>query len=101
MTARSRLAPPSVAPGDLAVLLVAPVGPVFYRTFEHGLAAAWHSVTTPSAVHAFWLTIELVAIAVPLNTIFGVVMAIAIVRGRFRGRALVSALVDLPLALSP
>jgi sulfate transport system permease protein len=38
---------------------------------------------------------------VPLNTIFGVVMAIALVRGRWRGRSIVSALIDLPLALSP
>ena len=61
----------AAALGYLAILLVAPVGFVFYRTFEHGIAAAWHSVTTPEAQHAFWLTIELVAIAVPLNTIFG------------------------------
>ena len=101
MTRRSRLALRSAALGYLALVLVAPVGLVFYRTFEHGLAAAWHSVTTPSAIHAFWLTVELVAIAVPLNTIFGVMMAIAIVRHRFRGRGLVSALIDLPFAVSP
>ena len=101
MTRRSRLAFRSAALGYLALILVAPVGLVFYRTFEHGFAAAWHSVTTPSAIHAFWLTVELVAIAVPLNTIFGVMMAIAIVRHRFRGRGLVSALIDLPFAVSP
>jgi len=101
MTRRSQLALRSAALGYLALILVAPVGLVFYRTFEHGFAAAWHSVTTPSAIHAFWLTVELVAIAVPLNTIFGVMMAIAIVRHRFRGRGLVSALIDLPFAVSP
>ena len=101
MRTRNRLALRTVALGYLAVLLVVPVGFVFYRTFEHGASAAWHAVTTPSATHAFWLTIELVAIAVPLNTIFGVVMAIALVRGRFRGRSIVGPLVDLPLALSP
>ena len=101
MTRRSRLALRSAALGYLALILVAPVGLVFYRTFEHGFAAAWHSVTTPSAIHAFWLTVELVAIAVPLNTIFGVMMAIAIARHRFRGRGLVSALIDLPFAVSP
>ena len=101
MRSRNRLALRTIALGYLAVLLLVPVGFVFYRTFEHGVSAAWHAVTTPSATHAFWLTIELVAIAVPLNTIFGVVMAIALVRGRFRGRSVVGALVDLPLALSP
>jgi sulfate transport system permease protein len=91
----------AAALGYLAILLVAPVGFVFYRTFEHGIAAAWHSVTTPEAQHAFWLTIELVAIAVPLNTIFGIVMALALVRSRWRGRGLVNSLIDLPFAISP
>jgi sulfate transport system permease protein len=91
----------AIALGYLAILLVLPVGFVFYKTFEHGLGAAWDSVTTPDAQNAFWLTIEMVAIAVPLNTIFGVVAAIAIVRHRFRGRALFNALLDLPFAISP
>jgi sulfate transport system permease protein len=98
---KSRLALRTVALGYLAILLVVPVGLVFYRTFEHGVGAAFHAITTPPAQHAFWLTIELVAIAVPLNTIFGVIMSIALVRHRFPARGIVSALVDLPLALSP
>jgi sulfate transport system permease protein len=97
----NRLGLRTLALGYLAILLVVPVGFVFYRTFEHGVGAAFDAATTPSAIHAFWLTIELVAIAVPLNTIFGVIMAIALVRGRWRGRSIVSALIDLPLALSP
>jgi sulfate transport system permease protein len=99
--AGSKYALRAIALGYLALLLVAPVGFVFYRTFEHGVAAAWNSVTTPAAEHAFWLTIKLVAIAVPLNTIFGVVMALALVRTKFRGRGLVNALIDLPFAISP
>jgi sulfate/thiosulfate transport system permease protein len=87
--------------GYLAVLLIAPVGLVFWRTFEHGLGPAWDSVTTPEAQHALKLTLEIAAIAVPANTIFGVVAAVAIVRHRFYAAGLVNALVDLPLALSP
>jgi sulfate/thiosulfate transport system permease protein len=87
--------------GYLAVLLAAPVGFIFYRTFEHGIGAAWESITTPEAQHAFWLTLELVAIAVPLNTIFGVVMALSLVRSKWRGRGLVNSLIDLPFAISP
>jgi sulfate transport system permease protein len=98
---RGRYALRSVALGYLALLLVLPVGFVFYKTFEHGVAHAWEAVTTPEAVHAFWLTIELVAIAVPLNTLFGVVAALAIARHRFRGRGLFNALLDLPFAVSP
>jgi sulfate/thiosulfate transport system permease protein len=87
--------------GYLAVLLVAPVGYVFWKTFEHGVAPAWHAVTTPDAVHALKVTLILTAIAVPANTIFGVLSGIAIVRHRFRGAGIFNAVVDLPLALSP
>src|SRR4051794_19368573 len=98
---RGRLTLRTIALGYLALLLLLPVGLVFYKTFEHGLGAAWDSVTTPDAQKAFWLTIQLVAIAVPLNTIFGIVAALAIVRQKWRGRGLFNALIDLPFAVSP
>src|SRR5881296_2438452 len=85
----------------LALLLVAPVGYVFWKTFQHGFSPAWDAVTTPEAVHALKVTIILTAIAVPANTIFGVLAALAIVRHRFRGAGIFNAVVDLPLALSP
>jgi sulfate/thiosulfate transport system permease protein len=85
----------------LAVLLIAPVGLVFYRTFEHGFWPAWHAVTSPDAVHALKLTLVAGLIAVVGNTIFGVLCALAIVRYRVPGFGIVNALVDLPLALSP
>jgi sulfate/thiosulfate transport system permease protein len=87
--------------GYLAVLLVAPVGYVFWRTFEHGVGPAWDAVTTPDALHALKVTLILTAIAVPANTIFGVLCALAIVRHRYPGAGIVNAVVDLPLALSP
>lgn len=87
--------------GYLAVLLVAPVGYVFWKTFEHGVTPAWDAVTTPDAVHALKVTLILAAIAVPANTIFGVLSALAIVRHRFPGAGIFNAVVDLPLALSP
>ena len=90
-----------VAVGYLAALLLVPVGLVFWRTFEPGVGAVWDSVTTPAAIHAFWLTVTVAAIAVPLNAVFGVLAALTLVRGRFRGRALLDALIDLPFAVSP
>jgi sulfate/thiosulfate transport system permease protein len=87
--------------GYLAVLLLVPVGLVFYRTFQHGVTPVWQSISTPAAVHAFWLTIEIALIAVPLNTIFGVIAALALVRGDFRGKAVLDAVISLPFALSP
>jgi sulfate transport system permease protein len=87
--------------GYLAFLLLIPVGMVFYRTFEDGFRPAWDSVTAPNALHALWLTLAIAAMTVVCNTVFGVALALALVRGRFRGRGLVNAVVDLPLALSP
>ncbi|HEX6490464.1 MAG TPA: sulfate ABC transporter permease subunit [Gaiellaceae bacterium] len=87
--------------GYLLLLLGVPVGLVFYRTFQHGLQPAWAAVTTPEALHALRLTLLIAAIAVPANTLFGVVLALALVRHRLPGRGLVNAVVDLPLALSP
>ena len=81
MSARwARLGLRTAALGYLFLLLAAPVGLVFFRTFEHGIGPAWEAVTTPEAQHAFWLTFVMVAVAVPLNTIFGVITALVLVR---------------------
>jgi sulfate transport system permease protein len=85
----------------LAALLLIPVGVVFYRTFEHGVSAVWESITTPAAIHAFSLTLEVALIAVPLNAVFGIAAALALVRGRVPGKRLLDALIDLPFAISP
>jgi sulfate/thiosulfate transport system permease protein len=97
----SRYALRFAALGYLAALLVVPVGLVVYRAFEDGIAEFFAAITTPEALHALWLTIVIALIAVPLNTVFGVMCALAIVRRRFRGHGLVNSVVDLPLALSP
>jgi sulfate transport system permease protein len=96
----SRIALRVTALAYLSALLFVPVGLVFYRTFEHGIGAVWDAITTPAAISAFWLTVEVTAIAVPLNTIFGIVTALALARGRFPGKWL-DALIDLPFAVSP
>src|SRR3954453_2609677 len=98
---RARIGLRVVALGYLAALLLIPVGVVFYRTFEHGVGAVIDSVTTPAAVSAFWLTIEVTAIAVPLNVVFGICTALVLVRKRFPGKRLLDALVDMPFAVSP
>jgi sulfate transport system permease protein len=85
----------------LTLLLVLPVGLVFYRTFQHGVEPVWNAMTDPDFLHALWLTLLIALIAVPLNTIFGVACALVLVRQRFRGKAFLNAFVDLPFALSP
>ena len=90
-----------LALGYLAALLVLPVAMVLIRAFGEGIGPAWEAVTTPEAQHAFYLTMVMVLFAVPANTAFGVFLALALVRGRWRGKRLVSAFVDLPFAVSP
>lgn len=90
-----------LALGYLAALLLVPLGLILYRTFEPGLGEVWASITTPAAQSAFALTLLAAGIAVVLNTIFGVLTALVLVRGRFPGRRFLDALVDLPFAVSP
>jgi sulfate transport system permease protein len=86
--------------GYLTVILLGPLVMMFWRTFQD-LGGAWDAITQHGTLLAFKLTIEVTLIAVPLNTIFGVVCGLAIVRTKFPGKGLVNAFVDLPLALSP
>jgi sulfate/thiosulfate transport system permease protein len=97
----SRLTLRTVALAYLAVLLLAPVALLLFRTFENGISAPIDAITTPDALAALQLTLITVAIAVPLNTIFGVACALILVRQDFRGKALLNAVIDLPFALSP
>jgi sulfate transport system permease protein len=90
-----------VALGYLVVILLAPLAMVFYRTFESGLEPVWKVLSDPGTVHAFKVTLIATAIAVPLNTVFGILCGLAIVRRRFRGKGLLNAFIDLPLAVSP
>jgi len=90
-----------VALGYLFALLLVPVILIFFKAFDEGIAHAWESVTTPEALHAFYLTVLIAAIAVPLNTIFGIACALVLVRHKFRGKAILNGLIDLPFAVSP
>jgi sulfate transport system permease protein len=90
-----------LALGYLLLVLLGPLSMVFFRAFDKGTGTLWKTLSDPNTVHAFKLTLIIAVIAVPLNTIFGVVCALAIVRRRFPGAGLVNAIVDLPLAISP
>lgn len=97
----TRLGLRSVALVYLFVLLLVPVGLIFWRSFEHGFGQFWEWITTPAAISALQLSLLIVVIVVPLNVVFGIVMAIALARGRFRGKGVLQAIVDLPFAVSP
>jgi sulfate/thiosulfate transport system permease protein len=87
--------------GYLGLLLLAPVGLIFYKTFEHGLGPPVEAMTSPEAIHAIQLTLLMVAIAVPLNTIFGVGCALLLVRHRSWSNRIIDAIINLPFAISP
>jgi sulfate/thiosulfate transport system permease protein len=91
----------AAALGYLLVVLLGPLAMLFWRAFEHGVHGAWAALSDPDTIHAFQVTLIATAIAVPLNTVFGIACALAIVRRKFPGKGLVNAFVDLPLALSP
>jgi len=96
-----RLGLRGVALAYLAVVLLGPLAMIFYKTFEHGFGPFWDALTAHETAGAFENTLIITAIAVPLNTLFGIVCALAIVRRRFPGKGLVNAFIDLPLAVSP
>ena len=92
----------SVALFYLALLLIVPLVMIFFRTFEHGLSEPIDAVTSAEGLHAFWLTILCVGIAVPLNTIFGVITARSCsCATTSAARACSTPLIDLPFAVSP
>ncbi|MFZ2529663.1 MAG: sulfate ABC transporter permease subunit CysW [Rhodococcus sp. (in: high G+C Gram-positive bacteria)] len=97
----TRISLRTVALGYLFVLLIVPIGMILYRTFENGIMAFVESISTPAAISALNLSLLIVAIVVPVNVVFGIVVALALVRGRFPGRGLLQSVVDLPFAVSP
>ncbi|TCJ93638.1 sulfate ABC transporter permease subunit CysW [Nocardia alba] len=101
LSAFTRISLRTVALGYLLILLVLPLVIILLRTFERGIGAFIDSITTPAAISAFQLSMIIVIIVVPLNVVFGVVTALALVRSKFPGRSLMQGIVDLPFAVSP
>jgi sulfate transport system permease protein len=101
MNARSRWSLRILGLGYVLLLLLLPLGFIFFKTFEHGVAPPLEAITSPDGLHALKLTLLMVAIAVPLNTVFGVGCALLLVRHRVRGSALIDAAINLPFAISP
>jgi len=87
--------------GYVFLLLLAPLALIFYKTFEDGISPPIEAITSPDGLHALKLTLLMVAIAVPLNTIFGILCALLLVRHRARGSALIDAVINVPFAISP
>ena len=87
--------------GYIAVLLVAPLILLFYKTFEEGIAPPFEAITSSDGLHALKLTLLTVVIAVPLNTVFGVICSLLLVRHKWRANWLIDSALNLPFAISP
>jgi sulfate transport system permease protein len=87
--------------GYLTLLLLIPLGMIFFKTFEKGIGPPLDAVTSADGIHALKLTLLMVAIAVPLNTIFGVGCALLLVRHKSKLNPFIDAAINLPFAVSP
>jgi len=88
--------------GVLALLvLVAPMAVIFVQAFAKGWGPWWRAVTQPETLHAIWLSLMVVAVVVPLNTVFGLAAAWALAKFRFSGKKLLATLIEIPFSVSP
>jgi sulfate/thiosulfate transport system permease protein len=85
----------------LSLLLFIPAIAIFYEAFHQGIGTFISSISKREFWQAAKLTLTVVAIAVPLNTIFGLCAAWTIARNQFRGRTLLLSIIDLPFSISP
>jgi sulfate transport system permease protein len=90
-----------VAIAFVGLFVLVPLAAVFQEALRAGIAAFGRALVDPAALAAAELTLATAAIAVPLNVVFGLAAAWAIARFRFPGRAILTSLIDLPLAVSP
>jgi sulfate/thiosulfate transport system permease protein len=91
----------AVALGFLAVFLVLPLAAVFHEALKKGWQVYVAAISEPDALAAIKLTLLAAAIAVPLNTVFGVAAAWAIAKFDFRGKNVLITFIDLPFSVSP
>ncbi len=87
--------------GYIALFLLTPLIAVFVEALRNGAGAFLAAVTEKDALSAMWLTLTVAAIAVPLNTLFGLAAAWAVAKFDFKGKSLLITLIDLPFSVSP
>jgi sulfate/thiosulfate transport system permease protein len=85
----------------LGAFLILPLAIIFTEAFAKGAKLYFSALREPDALAAVRLTLLVAAIAVPANTIFGLAAAWAIARFEFRGKTILTTLIDLPFSVSP
>ena len=81
--------------------MVVPLAAVFTEALRKGIEVYWEAVKDPDALAALQLTLTTAALTVPLNLVFGVAAAWSIAKFDFRGKSILTTLIDLPFAVSP
>ncbi len=90
-----------VVVGYLFLLIAWPSAYVVRRAFEGGVSAFTEAISDPDVIHALQLSVKIAVVATLINLVFGVCMSLLLVRYEFPGKRALSALIDLPLAVSP
>lgn len=83
------------------LLLVVPLVAIFVSAFSEGISHVWQSLNDKEMLHAIWLTLLVALITVPVNVLFGTLIAWLVTRFQFPGRQLLLTLIDIPFAVSP
>ena len=91
----------AIAIAFVALFLVLPLAIVFKEAFAKGFGTFWAAIIDPDALQAIRLSLLVAAIAVPLNTVFGIAASWSIAKFDFRGKAFLVTLIDLPFSVSP
>lgn len=91
----------AIAVSFISLFICLPMGLVIFKAFSKGIAAYWAALSEPDALAAIKLTVLTAVVTVPLNTVFGVAAAWAITRFEFKGKSLLTTLIDLPFSVSP
>lgn len=85
----------------LAVFIFAPLTTIFTQAFQSGIEVYRKAIVSPEVLSSIKLTLVVTVICVLLNTVFGVMLAWVIVKFSFRGKNLLTTLIELPFAVSP
>jgi len=83
------------------VMILTPIFGIVREAFGEGLDVFMATLTAQESIHSFVLTFWITAATVVINTIFGLILAITLVKQRFRGKLFMEGVVDLPFAVSP
>jgi len=91
----------AIAVGWIGLTILAPLALVFVEALRNGWNAYKAAITDPDALAAIRLTLEVAAVSVPANALFGLAAAWLVTKFEFRGKSLLLSLIDLPFSLSP